>query len=309
MTLSSAYPPVNSTNSVYGWGRTCTDCAASPTLKTATVGHRDERDRRVRRPGHRQHAISGTAWTGDSGGPQVYNGAQVGVASTADGTSVRRRQRRLQPGLDQLDRGRLTNHVGGSGVTARRSEATPAQRIGRGRVAAASGCSATIAAHPVGHRLHLGRGGADEGGPVGDQRVDLGPAQAAAGRRRPAGRTGRSSAAPFSRMASATATACSLITSCAASRPTPSPDRRDQDLGGGQERQVAVQLAGDHRRVGAELVEHGEEASGTARRWRRTRPAARPGGPPSRRRRPRSTGRRPARRPSTGSRGRSRRAR
>jgi len=32
--------------------------------------------------------ISGNAWRGDSGGPQVYNGAQVGVASTANGTSA-----------------------------------------------------------------------------------------------------------------------------------------------------------------------------------------------------------------------------
>ena len=52
--------------------------------------------------------------------------------------------------------------------------------------------------------------------------------------------------------------------------------RRHQHLGGGQERQVAVQLALDHRRVGAELVEHrqerldlpvdGKEASGNATR-------------------------------------------
>ena len=35
--------------------------------------------------------------------------------------------------------------------------------------------------------------------------------------------------------------------------------RGDQDAGGGQERQVAVQLALNHRRVGAEFVEHGQE--------------------------------------------------
>ena len=35
--------------------------------------------------------------------------------------------------------------------------------------------------------------------------------------------------------------------------------RRHQHLGGGEERQVAVELALDHRRVGAEVVEHGEE--------------------------------------------------
>ena len=38
----------------------------------------------------------------------------------------------------------------------------------------------------------------------------------------------------------------------------PGPHRGDQYRGAGQERQVAVQLAGDHRGIGAELVEHGE---------------------------------------------------
>jgi hypothetical protein len=32
-------------------------------------------------------AIDGYAWRGDSGGPQVYRGAQMGVASTADDQS------------------------------------------------------------------------------------------------------------------------------------------------------------------------------------------------------------------------------
>ncbi|MFY1674177.1 S1 family peptidase [Plantactinospora sp. WMMB334] len=90
MPLSSSYPPVNSTNSIYGWGMTCySGCSASTTLKTATVrvtstsvtdayGGRAIRSSR----------INGNAWRGDSGGPQVYNGAQVGVASTADGQSI-----------------------------------------------------------------------------------------------------------------------------------------------------------------------------------------------------------------------------
>ncbi len=88
MPLSSAYPPVGSTNSIYGWGRTCTECVASPTLKTATV--RVTSTNSTDAYGGRAIAstgISGAAWRGDSGGPQVYNGAQVGVASTADGVS------------------------------------------------------------------------------------------------------------------------------------------------------------------------------------------------------------------------------
>ena len=90
MPLSSAYPPVDSTNSLYGWGMTCySGCGASPMLKTATVRVTSTNvDGRLRRPGDRAAPrINGNAWRGDSGGPQVYNGAQVGVASTADGQS------------------------------------------------------------------------------------------------------------------------------------------------------------------------------------------------------------------------------
>ena len=89
MPLSSAYPPVGSTNSIYGWGRTCySGCEASTTLKTATV--RVTSTNQADAYGGRaigSTAISGNAWRGDSGGPQVYNGAQVGVASLADGQS------------------------------------------------------------------------------------------------------------------------------------------------------------------------------------------------------------------------------
>jgi len=89
MPLSSAYPPVGSTNSIYGWGQTCySGCGASTTLKTATV--RVTSTNVTDAYGGRAIAstrINGNAWRGDSGGPQVYNGAQVGVASTADGQS------------------------------------------------------------------------------------------------------------------------------------------------------------------------------------------------------------------------------
>lgn len=90
VTLSSSYPPVGSTNTIYGWGMTCySGCGASEQLKTATVqvtstnvtdayGGRAIRSTR----------INGNAWRGDSGGPEFYNGAQVGVASTANGTTI-----------------------------------------------------------------------------------------------------------------------------------------------------------------------------------------------------------------------------
>jgi len=89
MPLASANPPVNATNSIYGWGMTCySGCSASTTLKTASV--RVTSTNQTDAYGGQaigSTAVNGNAWRGDSGGPQVYNGAQVGVASTADGTS------------------------------------------------------------------------------------------------------------------------------------------------------------------------------------------------------------------------------
>jgi secreted trypsin-like serine protease len=89
MTLSGSYPPVGSTNSIYGWGRTCySGCGASTTLKTATVKvtSTNQKDNSGGRA-ILSSAISGAAWSGDSGGPELYNGSQVGVASLADGQS------------------------------------------------------------------------------------------------------------------------------------------------------------------------------------------------------------------------------
>ena len=89
MGLSSAYPPVGSTNSIYGWGRTCySGCSASTTLKTGTV--RVTSTNQTDNAGGRailSTKITAAAWSGDSGGPETYNGLQVGVASLADGQS------------------------------------------------------------------------------------------------------------------------------------------------------------------------------------------------------------------------------
>ncbi|OJF10685.1 S1 family peptidase [Couchioplanes caeruleus] len=89
VSLSSSYPPVGSTNSLFGWGRTCySGCDASTILKTADV--EVTTTRQTDAYGGRaigSSGIDGAAWRGDSGGPQFYNGAQVGVASTADGVS------------------------------------------------------------------------------------------------------------------------------------------------------------------------------------------------------------------------------
>jgi hypothetical protein len=89
MPLANANPPVNATTSLYGWGMTCfSNCNASTQLKTAQV--RVTSNNVTDAAGGRAIAstsITGNAWRGDSGGPQVYQGAQVGVASTADGVA------------------------------------------------------------------------------------------------------------------------------------------------------------------------------------------------------------------------------
>jgi secreted trypsin-like serine protease len=89
MGLSGSYPPVGSTNSIYGWGRTCySGCSAASTLKTATV--RVTSTNQQDNSGGRailSSKITGAARSGDSGGPETYNGLQVGVASLADGQS------------------------------------------------------------------------------------------------------------------------------------------------------------------------------------------------------------------------------
>ncbi len=87
--LSGSVPPANSTNQIFGWGKTAYNGSVSPQLKTADV--------RVTSTSCRDAyggqaicstRITGAAWSGDSGGPQFHNGQQVGVASTADGTST-----------------------------------------------------------------------------------------------------------------------------------------------------------------------------------------------------------------------------
>ncbi|SCG79786.1 Trypsin [Micromonospora echinaurantiaca] len=90
VSLATSNPPINSTNTIYGWGMTCySGCSASTQLKTASV--RVTSNSATDAYGGqaiRSTRINGNAWRGDSGGPQFYNGRQVGVASTADGVNI-----------------------------------------------------------------------------------------------------------------------------------------------------------------------------------------------------------------------------
>src|SRR6476469_3022905 len=71
MTLASSNPPVGATNQIYGWGRTLNQSPPSSVLKTANVQVTGT-----------SRGANGCAWHGDSGGPELYNGQQVGVCST-----------------------------------------------------------------------------------------------------------------------------------------------------------------------------------------------------------------------------------
>lgn len=82
MRLGDSDPSVGSTNSIYGWGRTCNACAASSQLKTATVEVIGSSTDAYGGPAIQSEEGDGYAWKGDSGGPQVASGVQVGVAST-----------------------------------------------------------------------------------------------------------------------------------------------------------------------------------------------------------------------------------
>lgn len=88
-TLASSDPPVGSMNSIYGWGRTCLTCDLSEQLRTASVQVVSVRGRDAYEgPAIRSTGVTGVSWQGDSGGPQFYNGQQVGVSSTGNGSTT-----------------------------------------------------------------------------------------------------------------------------------------------------------------------------------------------------------------------------
>ncbi|MEV0663827.1 S1 family peptidase [Actinomadura luteofluorescens] len=86
--LADTDPQAGSTNQICGWGRTkypdgptsdklkCADVRVTSTSCTDAYGGRAMCSSK----------INGYAWKGDSGGPELFNGQQVGVASTANGS-------------------------------------------------------------------------------------------------------------------------------------------------------------------------------------------------------------------------------
>ncbi|GGK34134.1 serine protease [Pilimelia terevasa] len=77
--LAAADPAVGGTVAIFGWGRTCTNCASTTILKTAQMKFtRMEKDS-VGAPVLYLDKITGSPWKGDSGGPAFVDGIQVGV--------------------------------------------------------------------------------------------------------------------------------------------------------------------------------------------------------------------------------------
>ncbi|WAL67295.1 trypsin-like serine protease [Amycolatopsis cynarae] len=86
MQLADSDPATGSTNQIYGWGRTQGSNPPSSTLKTATVRVTGTSTDAFGGSAIASQGVSGSAWHGDSGGPELANGKQVGVCSTGNNT-------------------------------------------------------------------------------------------------------------------------------------------------------------------------------------------------------------------------------
>lgn len=82
--LGSADPDVGSTSQIYGWGRTQGSNPPSPVLKVANVRVTGASSDAFGGRAIASVGVNGAAWHGDSGGPEVSNGVQVGVCSTGN---------------------------------------------------------------------------------------------------------------------------------------------------------------------------------------------------------------------------------
>ncbi|GAA5159708.1 MULTISPECIES: S1 family peptidase [Amycolatopsis] len=86
MQLADSDPATGTTNQIYGWGRTQGTNPPSSTLKTANVRVTGTSSDAYGGPAIASRGVTGSSWHGDSGGPEVYNGKQVGVCSTGNNT-------------------------------------------------------------------------------------------------------------------------------------------------------------------------------------------------------------------------------
>lgn len=87
MGLASSDPGTGSTNQIYGWGRTSDSGPPSPTLKAADVRVTGSGTDAFGGPSIQTQGVNGAPWHGDSGGPELSGGVQVGVCSTGANSS------------------------------------------------------------------------------------------------------------------------------------------------------------------------------------------------------------------------------
>jgi secreted trypsin-like serine protease len=87
ISLASSNPSAGSTNQLYGWGRETPTGPPASALKVANVRVSGSSSDAYGGPAIQSVGVNGSAWKGDSGGPQVANGVQVGVASTVQNQS------------------------------------------------------------------------------------------------------------------------------------------------------------------------------------------------------------------------------
>src|SRR5439155_18270904 len=84
MTLAASDPATGDTNQIYGWGRTEGTSPPSSTLKTAKVKITGTSKDAFDGEAIASEGVDGASWHGDSGGPQLADGKQVGVCSTGE---------------------------------------------------------------------------------------------------------------------------------------------------------------------------------------------------------------------------------
>ncbi|SFP43298.1 S1 family peptidase [Amycolatopsis rubida] len=87
ISLGSSDPSNGSTNQLYGWGRTTPSGPPASALKVANVKVTGRSTDAYGGRAIQSVGIDGSAWKGDSGGPELSGGAQVGVASTVQNQS------------------------------------------------------------------------------------------------------------------------------------------------------------------------------------------------------------------------------
>ncbi|WP_406628847.1 S1 family peptidase [Amycolatopsis sp. WGS_07] len=84
MKLADKDPETGATNQIYGWGRIKDQSPPSDTLKTADVQVTGESTDAFNGKAIASKGVTGASWHGDSGGPQLADGVQVGVCSTGE---------------------------------------------------------------------------------------------------------------------------------------------------------------------------------------------------------------------------------